>query len=132
MQTILKLDANQKSFLKKIIPASAFIGGLCCFTPIVLVLLGLSSVSFAASLSDVLYYQYAWAFRGVALLLLLGAIGWYLYKKEGICTLDQVKRNRRKIINLVLIAVIIAVIVYIIWLYVIVELIGLGLGIWNL
>lgn len=131
MQSI-QISEKDKSFLKKVVPVAAFVGGLCCFTPVVLVLLGLSTVSFAASLSDVLYYQYRWAFRGVALLLLFSAVGWYLYKKEGICTLDQVKRNRRKIINLLLVAFVVGVLAYIIWLYVIVEIIGLMLGIWGL
>jgi uncharacterized membrane protein len=125
------IDKQQKSFLKKFVPLVAFIGGLCCFTPVVLVLFGLSSVAFAASLSDTLYGTYKWAFRGFALLLLLGGIAWYFYKKEGVCTLDAVKRKRQKIINVTLIAVTLAIIIYIIWLYVIVELIGLALGIWG-
>ena len=121
---------SQKSFLQKIIPAAAFIGGLCCFTPVILVLLGLSSVTFAASLSDTLYGQYKWIFRGTALLLLFGALGWYLYTKEHICTLDKLKQEKRKVINLVLLAVVIGVIAYTIWLYVIVEIMGLLLEIW--
>ncbi len=128
----MALDRQQKAFLKKSIPFTAFIGGLCCFMPVVLVLFGLSSVTFAASLSDVLYYDYRWVFRSVALLLLLGALGWYFYKKEGVCTLDAMKRKRRKIINFTLLVIGVAVIAYIIWLYVIVEIIGLLLGIWNL
>jgi uncharacterized membrane protein len=122
---------EEKSFLKKIIPLSAIIGGLCCFTPVVLVLFGLSSVTFAASLSDTLYGTYKWLFRGIALLFLLIGLGCFLYKKEGVCSLNQLKRKKRKVINLVLLSVSIAVITYIIWLYVIVEIIGLSLGIWG-
>ena len=125
------LDDQQKSFLRKIIPSLAFVAGLCCFTPVVLVLLGVSSVAFASSLADTLYFGYKWAFRGVALALLLIAVGWYFYKKENICTIDQVKRNRNRIITLVAIAVIIGVLVYIIWLYVIVHYIGVFLNIWQ-
>jgi hypothetical protein len=126
----MKMDKSQKSFLKKVIPAVAFFAGLCCFTPVVLVLFGLSTVAFAASLSDLLYGSYKWVFRGVGLLLLLGSIGWYFYKKEGVCSIDAVKRKKTKIINMVLLAVSVAIIIYIIWLYVIVEIIGIGLGIW--
>ena len=126
------IDENQKSFLKKIIPLAAFVGGLCCFTPVVLVLFGLSSVTFAASLSDTLYGSYKWVFRGVALLLLLSSLIWYFYSKEKICSFDEVKRKRRKIMNMVLISIIIAVAAYVIWLYVVVEIIGLALGIWGL
>ncbi len=124
-------NKNQKSFLKKIIPISAFIGGLCCFTPVVLVLLGLSTAAYAASLSEVLYVQHKWIFRGVALAFLLCSISWYTYKKEKVCTLNQLKKKKRKIINLLLITLILGMIIYVIWLYVIVELIGILLGIWG-
>lgn len=125
------LDTNQKSFLKKLLPTTAFLAGLCCFTPAVLVLLGLSSVSFAASLADTLYGTYKWVFRGAALLFMLAALFWYFYKKEGICTLDAAKRNRTRIINTVLLAVLIAVVLYILWLYVAVHYLGVWLGIWS-
>ena len=126
----MKLTKQQKSFLKKIIPTAAFLAGLCCFTPVVLVLFGLSSVAFAASLSDTLYYGYRWVFRSVALIFLLGSLGYYFYKKEGICTLDALKRKRQRVINIVLIALIIGIVAYILWLYVVVEIIGIVLGIW--
>jgi hypothetical protein len=124
------LDQRQRSYLKKAIPSVAFVAGLCCFTPVVLVLLGLGSISFAASLSDTLYGQYKWAFRGVALVFLLLSIWWYFYKVENICTFDAAKRNRNRIINMIAIAVIIAIIVYVIWLYVVVHYLGVLLKIW--
>ena len=126
----MKLDKNDKSFLKKAIPTTAFFAGLCCFTPVVLVFFGLSSVAFAASLADIFYGSYKWAFRGFAALMLITARSWYFYKKEGICSLDQIKRKRQKIINVVLISVIASILAYIVWLYVIVEVMGLVLGIW--
>ena len=128
--SFMKLDTNQKSFLKKTIPLTAFIAGLCCFTPLVLVMLGLSSVAFATSLADTLYGTYKWIFRGVALLLLLGAIFWYLRMKENVCTFDDFKRKRRKIINLVLISLILGILIYIFWLYVVVHYVGVFYGIW--
>jgi len=42
----MKLDKEQKSFLKKVIPGTAIIAGLCCFTPVVLVFFGLGSFPF--------------------------------------------------------------------------------------
>ena len=127
----MDIDENQKSFLKRIVPLSAFVGGLCCFTSVVLVLFGLSSVAFAASLTEVLYFQHKWAFRGAALLFLLAGLGWHLYRKEGICTLEDVKRKRKHIINILLVSVIALVVAYTIWLYVIVEILGIVLGIWG-
>jgi len=114
----------------KLIGLPAFVAGLCCFTPVVLVLLGLSTVSFAASLSDTLYFGYKWYFRGAGALLLSLTLFFY-FRKKGICTLDQAKRNRNKIINTIIVVLIAGIIGYIIWLYVIVEIIGLALGIWG-
>ena len=125
------MDKEQKSFIKKIVAISAFVGGLCCFAPVVLVLFGLSTVTFAASLADTFYGTYKWAFRGIALLFLSLALYWYIYKKEKVCTIDQLKKKRRKIINLVLITLISAILAYIVWLYVVVEIIGILLGIWG-
>src|SRR3989344_1860743 len=120
----MKLSNKDKSFLKKTIPAASFIGGLCCFSPLILVLLGLTSVSFAASFADTLYGQYKWIFRSAAILFLLLALGWHIYKKEKLCSLEQLKRQRRKVLNLVLSAISLGVIGYVIWLYVIVEIAG--------
>jgi hypothetical protein len=127
----MKLTTEQKAFLKKVIPGAAFVGGLCCFTPVVLVLFGLSSVAFAGSLADTLYGGHKWVFRAIALLLLLASIAWYFYTKENVCTLDALKRKKNKIINFTLLAVSIGILAYIIWLYVIVEIIGILLGIWG-
>ncbi|MBC8500530.1 MAG: hypothetical protein ISS25_03135 [Nanoarchaeota archaeon] len=130
MQRILVVDEKEKSFLKKIIPVSAFIGGLCCFTPVVLVLFGLGTVAYGVSLANVFYGTYKWAFRGAALLFLFAGLFWYIYKKEEICTLDKLRKNKRKVVNLILITLIFGIIAYIIWLYVIVELIGIAMGLW--
>ena len=127
----MDLSVGQKAFLKKIVPFSAFVGGLCCFSSVVLVLFGLSSVAFAASLSDFLYYQHKWGFRAIALLFLLAGLVWYFYKKEGICTLDDIKREHKRIINVLLVSILSLVLAYIIWLYVIVEILGILLGIWG-
>lgn len=103
---------------------------LCCLTPVILVLLGLSTVVFAASLSDFLYGQHKWAFRIVGLILL--AISLLIYfRSKGICTIDEAKRQKNKIINVVLISVIAAIIGYIFFLYVVIEIAGILLEIWE-
>jgi amino acid transporter len=125
------LETQQKSFLKKFVPAAAFIAGLCCFTPIVLVLFGLGTVSAAASLSDTLYGQYKWAFRGLGLFFLLASVWWYFYKVEKVCSWDEAVKKRNRIINFALLALIIVVVVYVLWLYVILHYIGVFLNIWK-
>ena len=103
---------------------------LCCLAPIILVLFGLSTVAFAASLSETFYGSYKWAFRGVGLLFL--ALSLFIYfRKKGICTIDQAKKQRKQIINTILLAFIFSVIGYIFWLYFIVEYLGVFLGLWE-
>ncbi len=102
---------------------------LCCLSPVILVLLGLSTVSFAGSLADTLYGDYKWVFRGVGLVLLIISLVLY-FRGRGVCTLNQAKRRRNEIINTVLIALITAVAGYFFFLYVVVEYIGIWLRIW--
>lgn len=115
----------------KVTSLPVVIASLCCLYPVILVLFGLSTVAFASSLSDILYGQYRWLFRLIGLILLAIAIVIYLRKKEKICTLDEAKKQRNKIVNIIAISVSAAVMGYIIWLYIIVELIGTILGIWK-
>ena len=119
---------NAKEILK-LTGIPVLIASLCCLTPIILVLLGLSTVSFATSLSDTFYGQYKWAFRSVGLVLLAIALIFY-FRKKNICTLNDVKRNRNKVFNTILVALIVTVLAYILWLYVIVHIIGAFLKIW--
>lgn len=121
----IKLKEMLKISFLPIITAS-----LCCLSPILLVLLGLSTTAFAASLADTLYGTYKWAFRSVGLLLLAISLIVY-FRKENICTFDQAKRKRNQIINTVLVTLIIGILGYIFWLYVVVEYIGKWLNIWQ-
>ena len=103
---------------------------LCCLTPVILVLLGLSGVAFASSLTDVLYGSYKWAFRALGLVFLTLSLVIY-FRSKGICDLNQAKRKRKQIINTILLVLVAAIFGYIIFLYVIVEIIGKLLGIWG-
>ncbi|HYM11408.1 MAG TPA: hypothetical protein VEU62_11785 [Bryobacterales bacterium] len=103
------------------------IGGLCCLTPIVLVLFGLAGVSAAASLGNDLYGNYHWAFRGVALVCL--TIGLVVYfRKRGICTLDEARRQRNRILNVSFLAVFTATGIYVFWTYVVLHYWGIAAG----
>lgn len=107
------------------------IASLCCLTPVILVLFGLSTVAFATSLADTLYGQYKWWFRLTGLVLLTASLVIYLRRSKGICTIDQAKQRRNEIINLAFLVLSVGVIGYILWLYVGVEIIGYLLGIWG-
>lgn len=110
----------------------AVVAGLCCFSPVVIVLFGLGSVGFASSLADTLYGDYKWYFRlgGFALMAVAFAY-WYWNRSRG-CSLDEKARLRKKMLNIFLVSSVSFVLIYIVWLYVIVELLGVQLGIWEL
>ena len=67
---------------------SGLVGILCCVSPVVLVLVGLSSATAAISLGDTLYYEYGWYFRGAAMLFAGAAMYWQMHRK-GYCRLDR-------------------------------------------
>lgn len=107
------------------------LASLCCLSPVILVLLGISSVSFASSLAVTFYGEYKWVFRGIGIMTLIGSLIYYLYRQKGICTLDQVKRRRNEIINYVMLTLVAGVLGYLFFLYVIVHYLGVWLSIWK-
>ena len=118
--------------LWKWIGGSAFLASMCCIPSVVLVLFGLASVSSAAALSNDLY----WGTNGMSwfrparsvLSLVLVALGLVLYfRNDGICTLDEVRRQRKRIVNTSVIAVTLAVLIYVVFNFIILTEIGVAL-----
>ena len=110
----------------------AFIAGLCCFSPLVLFLLGLGSASFASGLADTFYGDYKWYFRLVGFLTFaLAFYIWYRKRTKG-CSLDEKKKEQQKMLNLFFLGSFSFIVIYIIWLYVIVEFFGIQAGLWEL
>ena len=107
----------------------AIIASLCCLSPVLLFSAGIVSLSAATELADVLYGEYRWVFRGAGLVMLAVFLLSYFRKKK-VCSLDEVKRRRNEVINTIIIAVVVAVLLYIVFLYGVVELLGIALSIW--
>ncbi len=107
------------------------VASLCCFTPIIIVLFGLGSVALAGSLADSLYGDYKWAFRLGGLVFLGLSVLSYIRRQKGICTLDEAKKRRNEIFNIIFITLTVAIIGYFVWLYVVLEYIGKFLHIWS-
>lgn len=131
----------QKSW--KIVASSSFIASLCCLPSVVLVMFGIASVSTGAALSDTLYWGedgYSW-FRPLmlaiaAITVCVGLV--FKFRSQGICTIDQAKRERRKIINTSIVIIIISYLSYLLLNYVILTEIGILFGlpwessrVWN-
>ena len=109
---------------------SAFLASMCCLPSVVLVMFGLASVSTAAALSNKLYWGEGgfWWFRPTMLLIAFAfvVIGLIIhFRSRGICTLDQVKRERRKVVNTTLLVLLISYLAYLLLNYVILTEIGL-------
>ncbi len=68
------------------------IGALCCVGPVIIVLLGLGSVSLALSIG-----KYTWLFISFALLFFCAAVIIYLRKKS-CCSIDGIKKNYKVIL----------------------------------
>ena len=114
-----------------VVSIPALLASLCCLSPVILVLLGISTVSFGASLADTLYGDYKWLFRAVGFLALLVSVIVYLRRQRGICTLDDARRRRTEIINVVMLAFIGGVLAYLFFLYIVVHYVGVFLGLWT-
>ena len=114
------------------IGGSAFLASMCCFPSVVLVMFGLASVSSAAALSDDLYWGtngMAW-FRPalVALSTVLVTIGLVLYfRNNGICTMDEVRRQRKRIFNTSLVVFTLSTLTYIVFNFIILTELGVAL-----
>ncbi len=114
----------------KIASIPVLFASLCCLSPLLLLVFGVASVSVAASMADVFYGAYKWGFRGVGLALLI--VGLIIhFRRHNVCTFDQVKRQRTKIINTILLTLFVGVVGYIFFLYVVVHYWGVFLGVWS-
>jgi RsiW-degrading membrane proteinase PrsW (M82 family) len=110
----------------------AIIASLCCLTPLVLVFLGFASISTAVSLDNVLSGKYVWAFRLAALGFATFAV-WVYFRRRGICTLDAARRQRNRILNVVLLSVLFGTAGYITLNYIVLAYLGAAAGLpWDI
>lgn len=115
----------------KISSVPVVLASLCCLTPIIIVLAGVGTVSFASSLADTLYGDYKWVFRTIGLIALLASLIIYLRRQKGICTIDEAKKQRNEIINITAISLTVGIAGYFFFLYVVVHYLGVFLDIWQ-
>lgn len=73
---------------------------LCCVSPVVFALFGIATAAEAVTLSDTLYYDYGWYFRGAGAI--LAAIGVVIYlRQKRACSIEGARRYWRLIAALV-------------------------------
>lgn len=125
------MEAVQSNSDRKVALLVSAFGGLmaslCCVTPIVMVSLGLASVTVANNWGNLLYGEYKWHFRLVALALVALALVVYL-RSQGVCTIDQARRQRNRILNIAMLVLLGFNAIYIFWNYVVLHAWGIAAG----
>jgi hypothetical protein len=115
--------------LWKVIGLGALTASMCCFPSIIWVLFaGSSAIVAADQLSNDLYFGIA---RPILYLFALGMVVAGLvmhFRSRGVCTIDQAKKERRRIVNTTLAVLTATFIIYFLWNYIVLELIGILLG----
>lgn len=121
-------EIEESKGLWKLVMSSGVLASMCCLPSVVLVMFGLASVSTAAALSETLYWG---PFRPILYCLTLIFIGGGLtfhFRSQGICTLEQAKQQRTRIINTAMLVLIASLVTYLIFNYVILEYLGIAVG----
>lgn len=103
---------KNKSSIAKYVFLAALISSLCCFSPIIFVLFGLATVSTAAYWGNYFFFGYWWLFIAIGLFFITLMLVIY-WRKNRVCTLDEVKRHRRKIINSILFSLSLFIVFYV-------------------
>jgi magnesium-transporting ATPase (P-type) len=114
--------------LWKLVMSSGVLASMCCLPSVVLVMFGLASVSTAAALSDTLYWG---PFRPILYgftLIFIGVGLTFHFRSQGICTLDEAKQQRTRIINTAMLVLIASLVTYLFFNYVILEFVGIAVG----
>ena len=115
--------------LAAIATVSALTASMCCLPSVVWVLFAGSSAIVAANeLSNDLYYSW-FRYALYAASLSMMSVGLIIYfRNRGICDLDDVRRERKRVVNTSMALFTATVLGYLIWNFVILEIIGISIG----
>ena len=115
--------------LAAIVGLSAITASMCCLPSVIWVMFaGSSAIVAADTLSNDMYYSWV-RYALYALSLVMLSYGLVLYfRNRGICTLDDLSRERNRVLNTSLAVFTAAVLTYLVWNFVILEIIGIELG----
>ena len=115
--------------LAAIATVSALTASMCCLPSVVWVLFAGSSAIVAANeLSNDLYYSW-FRYPLYAASLSMMSVGLIIYfRNRGICDLDDVRRERKRVVNTSMALFTATVLGYLIWNFVILEIIGISIG----
>ncbi|MBR79984.1 MAG: hypothetical protein CMA88_04290 [Euryarchaeota archaeon] len=123
------MDEDDKKPLVAIVGISAITASMCCLPSVIWVMFaGSSAIVAADQLSNDLYYSWVrYALYALSIAMIsLGLVSYF--RNRGICTMDEARRQRNRILNTSLAVFTAAVIAYLVWNFVILEIIGIELG----
>ena len=115
--------------LFSLVGLSALTASMCCLPSVIWVLFaGSSAIVAADSLSNNLYYSWVrFALYGISgLMVTVGLIVYF--RNRGICSIEDAIKNSTKIVNVSLAVFTASIIVYLIWNFVILEIVGIAVG----
>ena len=123
------MDSEQTRPLTRLVALSAIRAIQSCLPSVVSVMLaGSSAIVAADQLSNDLYYSWVrFALYLVSLSMLSYGLVVY-FRNRGVCTLDDVKREKRRVVNTTLAVFTAAILTYLIWNFVILEIVGIAIG----
>lgn len=123
------MSTEQAKPLAKLVAASAITASLCCLPSVIWVLFaGSSAIVAADQLSNDLYYSWVrFALYGLSFCMVSYGLVLY-FRNQGVCTLDDARRERRRVVNTSLAVFTSAVLAYLVWNFVILEIIGIAIG----
>ena len=108
---------------------STLTASMCCLPSVVWVLFaGSSAIVAADQLSNDLYFSWVrYALYALAASMMMVALLVY-FRNRGICSLADARKERRRILNTTLALFTVTIVSYLIWNYVVLELVGIYLG----
>jgi len=126
---VIDMEQEDRKPLATMVVVSAVTASMCCLPSVVWVMFaGSSAIVAADQLSNDLYYswvRYALYMLSLAML----SIGLTVYfRNRGICTLDDAKRERKRVANTTLAVFTISILTYLFWNFVILEIVGIAIG----
>ena len=111
------------------VAASAITASMCCLPSVVWVLFaGSSAIVAADQLSNDMYYSWVrYALYVVSFSMVAAGLVIY-FRNRGVCTIDDVRRERRRVVNTSLAVFTASVLAYLFWNFVVLEIVGIAIG----
>ena len=123
------MEGEDKRPLASLVAASAITASMCCLPSVVWVLFaGSSAIVAADQLSNDMYYSWVrYALYVVSFSMVAAGLVIY-FRNRGVCTIDDVRRERRRVVNTSLAVFTASVLAYLFWNFVVLEIVGIAIG----